>query len=83
MDSFLLVDNVAFECARTAVAPLEVRFAHPVRLPPDTHSQGHGRPCLQRLHLRRGFIRHMVFPDGFSVTCDSRYQIWLKKRVFF
>ena len=40
MDSFSLVDNVAFECARPAVAPLEVRFAHPVRLPPDTHSQG-------------------------------------------
>ena len=40
MDSFSLVDNVAFECARPAVAPLEVRFAHPVRLPPATHSQG-------------------------------------------
>ena len=40
MDSFSLVDNVAFECARPAVAPLEVRFAHPVSLPPDTHSQG-------------------------------------------
>ena len=26
---------------------LEVRLAHPVRLSPDTHSQGHGRPCLQ------------------------------------
>ena len=37
------------------VGPLEVRFAHPVRLSPDTHSQGHGRPCLQRLHPRRGF----------------------------
>ena len=55
MDSFLLVDNVAFECARPAVAPLEVRFAHPVRLPPDTHSQGHGRPCLQSRHPRLGF----------------------------
>ena len=32
------------------VEPLEVRFAHPVRLSPDTHSQGHGRPCLQRSH---------------------------------
>lgn len=21
-------------------------------------------------HPRRGFTRHMVFPDGFSVTCD-------------
>ena len=75
MDSFLLVDNVAFECARPAVAPLEVRFAHPVRLPPDTHSQGHGRPCLQRLHLRRGFFLHMVFPGVFSVTCDFLHQI--------
>ena len=55
MDSFLLVDNVAFECARPAVAPLEVRFAHPVRLPPDSHSQGHGRPCLQSRHPRPGF----------------------------
>ena len=55
MDSFLLVDNVAFECARPAVAPLEVRFAHPVRLPPDTHSQVHGRPCLQSRHPRPGF----------------------------
>ena len=55
MDSFSLVDNVAFECARPAVAPLEVRFAHPVRLPPATHSQGHGRPCLQSRHRRPGF----------------------------
>ena len=75
MDSFLLVDNVAFECARPAVAPLEVRFAHPVRLPPDTHSQGHGRPCLQRLHLRRGFSLHMVFPGVFSVTRAFLHQI--------
>ena len=37
------------------VEPLEVRFAHPVRLAPATHSQGHGRPCLQRLHPRRAF----------------------------
>ncbi len=57
MDSFLLVDNVAFECARPAVAPLEVRFAHPVRLPPDTHSQGHGRPCLQSRHPVRASSR--------------------------
>jgi len=26
--------------APAVVAPLEVRFAHPVRLPPATHSQG-------------------------------------------
>ena len=57
------------------VEPLEVRFAHPVRLSPDTHSQGHGRPCLQRLHLRRGFSRHMVFPGDFSVTYASLHQI--------
>ena len=62
---------LAFSYAPAEMEPLEVRFAHPVRLSPATHSQGHGRPCLQRLHLRRGFIRHMVFPDGFSVTCAS------------
>ena len=44
-----------FGCAPAGVEPLEVRFAHPVRLSPDTHSQGHGRPCLQRSHPRRGF----------------------------
>ena len=64
MDSFLLVDNVAFECARPAVAPLEVRFAHPVRLPPATHSQGHGRPCLQSRHPRRGFSAIVSFSYG-------------------
>ena len=66
---------LAFSRAPAEVEPLEVRFAHPVRLSPATHSQGHGRPCLQRLHLRRGFIRHMVFPDGFSVTCVSLHHI--------
>gem|GEM_PF-5550144 len=44
-----------FGCAPAGVGPLEVRFAHPVRLSPDTHSQGHGRPCLQRSHPRQGF----------------------------
>ena len=29
-----------FGCAPVGVEPLEVRFAHPVRLSPDTHSQG-------------------------------------------
>ena len=61
--------------APAEVEPLEVRFAHPVRLSPDTHSQGHGRPCLQRFHLRRGFSRHMVFPGDFSVTYGSLHQI--------
>ena len=28
--------------ARAGVGPLEVRFAHPVRLSPATHSQGEG-----------------------------------------
>ena len=41
------------------VGSLEVRFAHPVRLAPDTHSQGHGRPCLQRLHPRRAFPKNL------------------------
>ena len=40
--------------APAGVVPLEVRCAHPVRLAPDTHSQGHGRPCLQRHHPRLG-----------------------------
>ena len=55
----------ALSYAPAEVEPLEVRFAHPVRLSPATHSQGHGRPCLQRLHLRRGFSLHRVFPGGF------------------
>ena len=57
------------------VISLDVRFTHQVRASPDTHSQGHGRPCLQKLHLRRGFSSHMVFPDGFSVTCASLHQV--------
>ena len=44
------------------VGPLEVRFAHPVRLAPATHSQGHGRPCLQRLHPPPpGFSEDLIF----------------------
>ena len=50
----------AFLCAPAGVGPLEVRFAHPVRLSPATHSQGHGRPCLQRSHPRRGFCCHVA-----------------------
>ena len=46
------------------VAPLEVRCAHPVRLPPATHSQGHGRPCLQSRHFRRGFSATWSFSYG-------------------
>ena len=46
------------------VEPLEVRFAHPVRLAPATHSQGHGRPCLQRLHLRRAFLPRVFILCG-------------------
>ena len=52
--------------APAEVKPLEVRFAHPVRLSPATHSQGHGRPCLQRLHPRRGFCGHVDFHSGHS-----------------
>ena len=65
----------ALSHAPAEVEPLEVRFAHPVRLSPATHSQGHGRPCLQRLHLRRGFSLHRVFPGVFSVTCAFLHQI--------
>ena len=59
------------------VEPLEVRFAHPVRLAPDTHSQGHGRPCLQRLHLRR------AFPATWFIFCDSfKMSIWYRLKRF-
>ena len=55
------------------VEPLEVRFAHPVRLSPDTHSQGHGRPCLQRLHPRRAFpATWFIFCDSFKMSISSR-----------
>ena len=59
------------------VEPLEVRFAHPVRLAPDTHSQGHGRPCLQRLHPRR------AFPATWIIFCDSLWIfIWYRLKRF-
>ena len=53
------------------VGPLEVRFAHPVRLSPDTHSQGHGRPCLQRLHPRQGFPVTWSLLMVISMQCNS------------
>ena len=89
MDSFLLVDNVAFECARPVVAPLEVRFAPPVRLPPDTHSQGHGRPCLQSRHRRPGFaacgLLHIYCINGWTrpplVSGDVEFQRVIKQGV--
>ena len=59
------------------VEPLEVRFAHPVRLAPDTHSQGHGRPCLQRLHPLR------AFPATWIIFCDSFWIfIWYRLKRF-
>ena len=59
------------------VEPLEVRFAHPVRLSPDTHSQGHGRPCLQRLHPRR------AFPATWFIFCNSfKMSIWYRLKRF-
>ena len=59
------------------VEPLEVRFAHPVRLAPDTHSQGHGRPCLQSLHPRR------AFPATWFIFCDSFWIfIWCRLKRF-
>ena len=59
------------------VEPLEVRFAHPVRLSPDTHSQGHGRPCLQRLRPRR------AFPATWFIFCDSfKMSIWFRLKRF-
>ena len=49
--------------ARSVVGPLEVRFAHPVRLSPATHSQGRCCSATCKLlcikHLTK--IRVMVF----------------------
>ena len=56
--------SVIFLHARSVVGPPEVRFAHPVRLPPDTHSQGHGRPCLRRPHHRPGFYETGILAAG-------------------
>ena len=86
----------AFLRAPAGVKPLEVRCAHPVRLSPATHSQGHGR----RLHPRQGFCGHVDFPGGHSLGMShenlhsvkktrqllTKYvlkAIPLKNRVFF
>ena len=68
------------------MAPLEVRFAHPVRLPPATHSQGHGRPCLQRSHPRRGFSAigsfsygNMLVPGLIKFRGVSGYPLWAEE----
>ena len=60
----------AFLRAPPGVKPLEVRFAHPVRLSPATHSQGHGRPCLQRSHPRLGFSATWSLLMIISILCD-------------
>ena len=74
----------AFLRAPPGVKPLEVRFAHPVRLSPATHSQGHGRPCLQRHHRHRGFCRHVVSPDGhFRDTLLENCRFWATKCRFW
>ena len=66
MDKYVLLGH-----APAGVKPLEVRFAHPVRLSPDTHSQGHGRPCLQRPHPRRGFSATWSLLMVISMLCDT------------
>ena len=66
------------------VEPLEVRFAHPVRLAPDTHSQGHGRPCLQRLHPRRAFpATWFIFCDSFKMSISSRLKRFPRTKHIF
>ena len=66
------------------VEPLEVRFAHPVRLSPDTHSQGHGRPCLQRLHPRRAFPgTWFIFCDSFKMSISSRLKRFPRTKHVF
>lgn len=56
------------------VEPLEVRFAHPVRLAPATHSQGHGRPCLPRLHPRRAFPKILFLLFRYIYICSLKQQ---------
>ena len=64
--------------------PLEVRFAHPVRLSPATHSQGHGRPCLQRLHPRRAFpATWFIFCDSFKRSILSRLKRFPRTKHVF
>ena len=46
---------------------LEVRFAHPVRLSPDTHSQGHGRPCLHDPATARACLAEGIPENGVSI----------------
>ena len=68
------------------VKPLEVRCAHPVRLSPATHSQGHGRPCLQRSHPSRDFYAtwycHLTVPY-WAITCASpgSVSLWTRWRT--
>ena len=57
--------------ARSVVGPPEVRFAHPVRLSPATHSQGHGRPCLQSPHPRRGFDETVALSDSMPKSLSN------------
>ena len=70
--------SVFFLHARSVVGPPEVRFAHPVRLPPDTHSQGLGRPCLRRPHHRPGFY---VFDWHNFIEIITRLETYIPSQI--
>ena len=67
--------------APEGVKPLEVRCAHPVRLSPATHSQGHGRPCLQRSHPRQGFSVTWSLLMVISLQCELHPKSWTQNRL--
>ena len=68
-----------FGRAPARVEPLEVRFAHPVRLSPDTHSQGHGRPCLHDPATARACLAEGITENGVSVKTSGL--VWPGVRV--
>ena len=66
-----------FLCARAVVGPTEVRFAHPVRLAPDTNSQGRCSVTCKLLCIRcLTEIRVMVFTTlkipNMVIICNIR-----------
>ena len=62
---------------------LEVRFAHPVRLSPATHSQGHGRPCLQGPATARACLAEGTPENGVSVKTSRLVWPGVRVKTFF
>ena len=62
---------------------LEVRFAHPVRLSPDTHSQGHGQPCLQNPATARACLAKGIPENGVSVKTSGLVWPGVRTKTFY